>query len=261
MLSPWSLQHRKWKKRLAWHLFQRRDLQQAQVLHVTSDQEADEVRAIGARQPIAVIPNGVTVPATGKRKMTKHSRRALFLSRLHPKKGVLNLIDAWAEVRPKDWELVLAGPDDEGHQAQVIERIRRNQLTDVSFTGAVDDTAKWDLYRSADLFVLPTFSENFGIVIGEALGMGVPVITTKGAPWSGISIHQCGWWIDTGTEPLIAALREATSTPPSHLAELGDRGRRYVIQEFSWGRVAQDLIAVYEWMLQGGEIPPCLVKS
>lgn len=262
MLSSWALGFRRWKKKLAWELYQRRDFSRANLIHVTSQDEAREIRSVGALQPIAVIPNGVDLPPmTPRPTRARTERRALFLSRIHPKKGVLELVEAWAKVRPRDWRLVIAGPDDDGHRKSVEEAIGRLDLQEqTEFTGPIPDAAKWSLYADADLFVLPTFSENFGIVIAEALGSGLPVITTKGAPWSGIETRRCGWWIEIGVEPLETALREATSLSDGELRAMGKRGREYVSSEFSWARVSADLVCVYDWILSGGT-PPSSIQG
>ena len=211
MLTEWALRFNAGKKRAAWALYQRRDLQSARLFHATAEEEVEDIRRAGLRQPVALIPNGVELPDRAREAPTGTVRKALFLSRVHPKKGLINLVRAWAEVRPEGWELVLAGPDEGGHRAEVEHVIRALGLEGVRWTGEVDDRAKWDLYYGADLFVLPTFSENFGIVVAEALAAGIPAITTTGAPWGVLEERGCGWWIDTGVEPLVAALREATA--------------------------------------------------
>lgn len=266
MLEPWALSHRAWKKRLAWLLYQRRDLLTASVLHATAEQEVASLRRLGLRQPIAMIPNGVEFPApadvgtvmTARQRpaaVTQRERTALFLSRIHPKKGLINLIDAWACVRPEGWRLVIAGPDEGGHLAEVAERISDCGLGDqVSFAGAVDGAAKADLYRNADLFVLPTFSENFGVVVAEALSYGIPVITTKGAPWADLEKHGCGWWVEIGIAPLASALKAATALNDEDRFLMGERGIEYV-RRYNWDDVAYQMIDVYRWMLNLGPQP------
>ena len=143
-------------------------------------------------------------------------------------KGLVNLVRAWAEVRPEGWEIVIVGPDEGGHRAEVTAVARELDVQEITWTGEVRDEAKWGLYFDADLFVLPTFSENFGIVVAEALAAGVPAITTTGAPWGVLNERRCGWWIDVGVEPLAAALREATGLSDERRAEMGRRGRSYV---------------------------------
>ena len=172
-----------------------------------------------------MIPNGVDVPsetADSRFRETGAPRRALFLSRVHPKKGLPLLLDAWAEVRPAGWELVVAGPDEGGHRAEMEAQAARLGIAgDVRFGTPWPTTAKWALYRSADLFVLPTHSENFGVVVAEALAAGVPALTTVGAPWRDAPRPGCGWWTAIGVRPLAEALRDAASRSDAERARHG----------------------------------------
>jgi glycosyltransferase involved in cell wall biosynthesis len=261
MLSAWALGFNRSKKRLAWHIYQRRDLRHADLLHATSEAEVADIRRVKLRQPIALIPNGVAIPEVSRSGPSEQTvRRALFLSRLHPVKGLMNLVEAWAVVRPEGWELVLAGPDADGHRAEIEQAAReRGVAADLRFVGEVDDEAKWDLYRSADLFVLPTFSENFGIVVAEALAAGVPAITTTGAPWQDLGTHDCGWWVEIGAEPLAGALTEAVSLSDARRRAMGQRGRDLVERKYSWDHVAEEMASVYRWLLGQGPRPDCIV--
>jgi glycosyltransferase involved in cell wall biosynthesis len=261
MLSPWALDYKRLKKKLAWWLYQHRDLLTAQAFHVTSIEECNEVRNLGFRQPIAVIPNGVEVPPAFPRPRNGSSTRTLlFLSRIHPKKGLTHLVEAWAALRPVGWRAVIAGPDEAGHQHIIEELIRARGLADqFSFIGPVKDADKWSLYRGADLFVLPTFSENFGLVIAEALAAGLPVITTKGTPWRELLAHHCGWWIDLSTENLAAALREAMRLSDSERNDMGQRGRKLIEQKYSWASIGEQMESFYHWLLHGGSRPSCVL--
>ena len=244
-------------KRLAWLAYQGRDLRAAAAIHVTSEAEADGVRRVGLRTPVAVIPNGIDVPESLPPRAPGGFRRALFLSRLHPKKGLPLLVRAWAATRPEGWELVVAGPDEGGHRAEVEALAEGLGLGEgVRFLGPVDDARKWELYRTADLFVLPTHSENFGLVVAEALAAGVPVITTRGAPWSALLAERCGWWVDVGVEPLAGALADAVALDDERRQRMGDRGRRFVLQHLSWERVAHEVRSLYEWLLDRQPRPP-----
>ena len=263
MLTQGAIQYRGWKKKFAWRLYQRRDLECAQVLHATSREEVDGFRNAGLCQPIALVPNGVELPPPPNSKLpTSNSdhRTILFLSRIHPVKGLLNLVEAWAAVRPEGWRVVVAGENDSGHQRDVEKAIRQHQLEkDFDFPGPVDGERKWDLYRSADLFVLPSHTENFGLVVAEALACGLPVITTKGAPWEQLVTHKCGWWVEIGAEHLARALAEAVMATDAERQETGCRGRELVESKFTWKPIAQRMIAVYEWMMGGAAKPECVV--
>ena len=261
MLSEWAIANRRWKKRLAWRMFQHSDLLSADAFHATSEMEADDLRKLGFQQPIAVIPNGVDVP-TETTRLVNHDglKRALFLSRIHPKKGLFNLVRAWANVRPVGWRLILAGPNEAGHQLEV-ERLA-NELgiaTEIIFTGALDDDEKWNEFRRADLFVLPSFSENFGIVVAEALAVGVPVISTTGTPWQVLVENKIGWWIDPNSSALAAALTEAIGMSDQQRLEMGMRAADWVRSRFSWPSIAERMLAFYGYLLGNGNRPDFVV--
>ncbi len=269
MLEPWALKYRAWKKRIAWILYQHRDLCAANVLHAASQKEADSMRRLGLRQPIALIPNGVEMADAGtstemmwpekvEPSDVDPRRVALFLSRIHPSKGLLNLVDAWSQIRPASWRMVVAGPDEGGHRAAVEARVMAKGLAgDFAFIGAVDDSTKAALYRSVDLFILPSFSENFGVVVAEALSAGIPVLTTHGTPWKDLPAHGCGWWVPYDVPSLANALRQATALSDTRLQAMGERGRNYV-RRYDWQVVGRQMLAVYLWILGLGDRPGCV---
>lgn len=256
MLTNWAIRHHSWSKRLAWHVYQRRALASATLLHATSTEEAEDLRALGCRQPIAMIPNGVAFAPVGLPPVAAPVRRALFLSRVHPKKGLLDLIAVWSALKPSGWELVIAGDDDGGHAAEVETAIRASGLAQsCRLVGPVGDGDKWASYAAADLFVLPSYSENFGLVVAEALGSGVPVVTTTATPWSGVEVHQCGWCVPPGRAALRAALAQALALSRDELCQMGARGRTWVHTEYSWDQAARQLVQAYEFLLGQRERP------
>jgi glycosyltransferase involved in cell wall biosynthesis len=262
MLEPWALSYKAWKKRIAWRSYQRRDLSRASILVATSAQEEHAIRRAGLRLPIAIIPNGIDLPPETMAVNKSGTKMALFLSRIHPKKGLLNLVAAWAKTRPEGWTIVVAGPDEGGHRRDLESAIHRAGVGDqFVFAGPVAGEEKADLYRNADLFILPTFSENFGLVVAEALAYGVPVITTKGAPWEGLVAHGCGWWIDMNVEALASAIRKATNLSAETRQAMGERGRRYVQSAFAWSRIAHEMMSVYMWVLGQCERPACVQST
>jgi glycosyltransferase involved in cell wall biosynthesis len=260
MLEPWAFHHNAWKKKPLWWAYEQRALQAAHLLHATADQEAESLRILGLTNPIAVVANGVDIPADYTHIPTSDgTNTALFLSRIHPKKGLLNLINAWSIVRPKGWRMIIAGTDEAGHKNELCEAVRRAGLEDVFvFVGPVFDESKEQLFRQADLFILPSYSENFGISIAEALAYGLPVITTTGTPWRELQEHTCGWWVDIGVNPLEEALRDAVSLSGDELQAMGVRGRRLVEDRYAWTSIALSMKAVYEWVLGGGPPPDCV---
>ena len=271
MLEPWALNHRKWKKRIAWWLYQRGDLKKACALHATAPSEEAQFRRLGLKMPVFVIPNGVEIPwdelkvesqqskvegrksrggeiaAAGSRNSESKLKTAFFLGRIHPKKGLPMLVEAWGRVRPEGWRMRVVGPDEAGHRSEIASMVQAAGLEDVwSLEDAVSDIRKWELYRESDLFILPTHSENFGISVAEALASGLPVITTTGAPWRGLVEHQCGWWVDPSVDDLARALQEATSNQSHSLKSMGERGREWVARDFSWKGIAQSMLKGYK---------------
>lgn len=256
MLEPWALAFRRWKKRIAWTLYQRSDLATAAVIHATSPAEAEAVRATGVGAPVAVIPNGTDAPDPLPPRDLGPVRRALFLSRVHPKKGLPLLVEAWARVRPEGWELAIAGPDENGHRAHVESLVQQAGLDDaIHFLGPVADAGKWAVYRTASLFVLPTHSENFGLVVAEALAAGVPALTTTGAPWRVLETEACGWWTEPTVDSISDALRQATALSQTALDAMGERGQAYVETSLSWDHVARQMATTYDWLLHQGSRP------
>ncbi|MFZ5998467.1 MAG: glycosyltransferase [Nitrospirota bacterium] len=263
MLEEWSLNHKRLKKKIAWHLYQKQDLLNAAAFCATSSQEAESIRSLGFKQPIAVIPNGVVLPPVNKLKATeKKYRIALFLSRLSPKKGIIDLINAWNHLTlnnfPKmaSWRLNIVGPDEGGYKKEILKVISNYQLQNcISVLDPAYGNDKQSLFDEADLFILPSYSENFGNVIIEALASAVPVITTKGTPWKELVDFRCGWWTDVGFDGCVNALREALSVSDTTRAEMGIRGRKLVEDKYSWRSVTERMIGFYKWLIERKKMP------
>lgn len=259
MLQPWALQQKKMKKRLAWLIYQRNDLLDAAAIHVTSAMEAESVRELVPGVPLIIVRHGVNIPSVLPKAMRKGPRKVLFLSRIHPVKGVGMLLRAWMGLDPVGWELVIAGPEEDGHKKELQERhLSAMSAGSVRFVGEVSDREKWELLRSADLFVLPSYSENFGLVVAEALAAGLPVITTKGAPWNDLNLYGCGWWTEISALAVKNAVEEALSLSDEQRAAMGMRGRALVQRHYSWSAVAEEMAAAYRWLTLGGPSPGCV---
>jgi len=246
------------RKRIFWHLQQCRALEAVDCFHATSADEARAIRTLAFRQPIAVIPNGIDLPVVSvpPRCNTK-GRELVSLGRIHPKKGLDRLVAAWARVEADfpDWSLRIIGPDEGGHAGELTAQARSLGLGRVSIEGPVVGPDKWPLLARADLFVLPTLNENFAMTVAESLACGTPVISTKGAPWSGLVTEGCGWWIDHGVEPLASQLREAMALSPERRATMGGKGRAWMQRDFGWDCIAVQMMDVYRWLRGCGDRP------
>ena len=258
MLTPVALSFSGTKKKFFWHLLQKASIKAAACIQATSMQEYSEFRDFGLTNPVAIIPNGIDIPEPEPRQR-EHGKAliALSLGRIHPKKGLDRLVRAWAKIeleRP-EWQLRIVGPAELRHDEELRALSKSLGLRQVSFEGPLYGKDKLAAFREADLFVLSTLSENFAITVAEALAAGVPVIATKGAPWAGLKPERCGWWIDHGVEPMAAALRTATGLSLRERQAMGARGREWMARDYSWKRIASDMLDVYRWILMRADRP------
>lgn len=259
-LSAWALNRSKWKKRLMGIYGQYAAMRDADMWVVTSQAEYEDVRRLGYRQPIAVLPNGVDVPPVAS---PKFERRCLaFLSRIHPKKGVDVLLKAWRIVQEEfaTWDLRIAGPMND-YARQMEDFGSRLGCRRCYFVGEVTGKAKLDFYGGSECLVLPTYSENFGMVVAEALASGTAVICSKGAPWAGLEDHGCGAWVDIGVEPLVVALRRILSKSRQELVEMGSRGRAWMTRDFGWDEIGVKMFLAYAWLLGERDKPEWVVED
>lgn len=247
-LSPYALSLSSYKKKLTMMLGQRTALKKADMFIATCHKEYEDIRNFGLSQPVAVIPNGLDLPQDVEVEKTK---TVIFLGRIHKVKGIDILIDAWKNIEScgkfNDWDLVIAGPTSSEYAQEMIRRAAG--LKRVSFAGEVKGEAKNRMLAQSAIYVLPTHTENFGISVGEALACGTPVVTTTGAPWSGLVDNDCGLWIDLSVENLTRALEDMMSRPMDELARMGRNGRSWMQRDFSWDEIARKTLQAYQWLL------------
>ena len=265
MLYPVALRRSYWKKWLLIQLFFRKDIMEADCLHVTCRQEMEHVRAFGYRGPVAVIANPANLPtfldeiAEEKPRFLQREPRSVklgFLGRLHPRKKVENLLYALAQLPQSDeTELVIMGKGDEDYERFLREEAQRLGLTNVSFLGFVQGRAKYEqLARLSCLFV-PSDFENFGMIITEALSVGTPVTASLGTPWEVLNERRCGWWVDRSPKSLAQVMREVADMPVDELLAMGQRGQQLVKENFAAPEVAKQMIQLYQWLAGCGKKP------
>jgi glycosyltransferase involved in cell wall biosynthesis len=254
--------------------YEAQNLRRATCLHAASASEARSFRRYGLLQPIAVIANGIPdswLLSTGDAMRFRREfgiagerRILLFLSRIHPIKGLPLLFEALAQISSElgNWLLVIAGTDEVGHRLELEQLARQLGIKQwVQFVGPLFGERKRDAFGSAEVFVLPTQSENFGIVVAEALGVGLPVVTTRGAPWEEINSYRCGWWTDIHSDALRDALTQVIRLPVAELAAMGARGRELVSTHYTWRNAAEKTILLYHWLLSQGPQPDFVVSD
>lgn len=267
MLDAWALRNRAWKKALVWQLFEKRHLQRATVLHALCESEQRAIRAKGIRTPVALIPNGVNLPVGNISArpvwadvFDESAKVLLFLGRIHPKKGLGELIEAWAAM-PKiviaaNWRLVIVGWDDGGHLDGYNRAIvDRGISTTCRICGPAFGEVKAATLQHAAGFVLPSFSEGLPMGVLEAWANRLPVLMTPECNLpEGFS---AGAAFQIGTKPteLAAQLAEILAGPEGKLQHAGEMGRQLVEKRFNWTQVARQFGEVYEWMLGSAPRP------
>ncbi|AWG22206.1 hypothetical protein FFWV33_12115 [Flavobacterium faecale] len=248
MLEPWIMNNNPWKKKLAMALYQRKAIQNADYLHATAAMEEKSIKYLGFSNTLFIIPNFVDTSEIKDVKVEYGSKKIIFMSRIHPKKGIELLLEAWKTVDTSEWSLEIAGNGDQSY----IDDLKKssNDLDNVYFVGPKYGEKKWDFIKSADVMVLPTHSENFGIVVAEALAAGVPVLTTKGTPWQDLESYNCGWWIDLNINNIKENLTLIFNIPVVTLQEMGKNGRELIDEKYSLQTVGANLLHKYECILK-----------
>lgn len=262
MLDPWALKNRAWKKKIVGELFAYESLRRATCIHALCRSEAESIRAQGYTNPVALIPNGVELPAAKTPEVRDGKKRLLFLGRIHPKKGLAELLTAWGKAGASwrdEWELIIAGWDDGGHEAG-LKQMASDFGKSVSFCGPCFGEEKEWLLRTADAFILPSFSEGLPMSVLEAMAYSLPVLMTEfcNIPEgfdAGASIR-----IEPDAISIAKGLDELQSMPAGDRIKMGAKGRELVERRFTWSVISRQMKQVYEWCVNGGQSPDCLVE-
>lgn len=250
MLQRWEGTSRV-KSKAVWEMVCRFSSPRHLVLHVTSEEEAKESAARLPGVRLAVIPNGVEIPEVVGANNGHSGLHLVYLGRLDPKKGLENLLAAFKSLNGNlggSSTLTIAGAGEAQYTESLRNQINSFQLSNrVKMAGALTGTAKRNLFETADLVVIPSHTENFGMVVAEALAHGVPVIASKGTPWKRVEEIGCGLWVDNSPASLASAINQISQMP---LREMGQRGREWMQREFSWDLVAKQMVDLYQSTLR-----------
>ena len=255
MLEPWIIKRHYWTKKVpALWLYQKKAIVEADYLHATAESEKENLLKLRYNSKIEVIANGIDIDKITVKTSWQKRKEMLFLSRIHVKKGINFLIEAIATLKEelKGYKINIAGEGEESYIYELKQMAYKLGVGEqIHFIGGVYGNRKWELFRNADLFVLPTHSENFGIVVAEALACGTPVITTKGTPWGELETENCGWWTEVGTNPTVHALRAFLQLSTDDLEKMGHNGRKLVECKYSSKKVAEDMVTLYKKVING----------
>ena len=263
MTAPWALRHKWLKKKIAWWLFQKRDLKKAAAIHCTTEQEAEWNKRLGLRNCF-VAPLGCELSHVNRidgrwddgrvERVDRVDRVLLFVGRMHPVKGLENLIRAWGlvgsceslVVSGQRWKLRIVGPDEDGYLARLKSEVRSLGLDhSVEFAGPKYEEDLNREYENCDCLVLPSFTENFGATIVDAMAHCKPVIASTFTPWREVAEEKCGWWVSNEPDKLAATIREMMNIGDVRRRGMGARGRILAEEKYSWEAVALRLSDVY----------------
>jgi glycosyltransferase involved in cell wall biosynthesis len=263
MLDSWALRQKSWRKAPYLALCERRNLASAACLRALTRHEVEDYRRAGVAGNVAIVPNGVTIPAETSSALLlekfpelRSRRMVLYLGRLHPKKGIDLLCQAWARIAARfpDAVLLIAGPDSEGTLSHLKSMVADAGISaQVVFAGMLSRQLKWSALAAAEVFVLPSHSEGFSVSTVEALGMGVPVIITRQCWFPEVSENACGWIIEPDAGQTADFLIESLSMSTGERAARQANARNLVETNYSWEVVGRKMIQVYEWILGGYE--------
>ena len=222
------------------------------VLHVTSPEEAEATRIRMPGIAVAVVPNGVDVVEASASRLWRPggTLRLLYLGRLHPIKGIENLLRALAALRGFPFTLRVCGSGDAAYARSLARLAGSLSIQErVSFAGEIGPRDKAGEFDTADVCVLPSHSENFGMTIAESLAHGVPVIASRGTPWASVEDQGCGLWVDNDPDALSSAIRALAN---QDLRAMGERGRTWMAKDFTWNAVATRMRDCYASLAPGG---------
>ena len=254
MLEPWIISRHYWTKKVpALLLYQKAAVVNADCIHATAESEKVNILKLGYNDKIEVVANGIDVDSIAMKDNWGSKKNILFLSRIHVKKGIEFLLEAVATLKEKmdGYTVNVAGEGDTEYIVSLKNKAKSLGIENMlNFCGGVYGEKKWKLFREADVFVLPTYSENFGIVVAEALACGTPVITTKGTPWKELNTENCGWWTEIGSKATKEALLSFLKLSVDELKEMGKNGRKLIESKYSTKKIAADMFTLYNKMLK-----------
>jgi len=254
MLTPAALMHHRWRKKLAFSVADRRVVRHAARLHATSAPECQALNCIPEPGRAVFVPNGIDLDPVVQndgsiRRQLNASDNApfvLFLGRIHPIKRLDLLAEAFGIViaQHPTAQLVIAGPDEQGHRA-TVEPLFASYSNSVTWIGKVDDTVKRQLLDAADVLVMCSNSESFGMSVAEAMAVGTPVVVTRTCPWPDVESHATGYWVEQTRESIAGAITTLLANPDI-ADEMGQRGKALIASRYTWQHAAAALIHEYE---------------
>lgn len=258
MLYSNALQRSWWKKWPMFKLWFNKDIHHAAALHATCEQEAQEIRNFGYQGHIEIIPNPLNVPDFVtpqfiKEQKSKKSSDELvigFLGRLHPIKGIPYLFKAMAAAKTKNMKLVIMGSGTKDYEEYLLSEAEKHRVdSQIEWVGQVGLLEKYSRLAGLDALFITSDSENFGMIVPEALVVETPVVASLGTPWQCLNEERCGWWTSRDVDNLAAIIDEIAAMPREELSAMGARGRQMALSRFSLSVIANQMTRFYQSLL------------
>jgi glycosyltransferase involved in cell wall biosynthesis len=243
--EPWSLNQKKIKKKLAWLLYQKKILLKSDLIHCASITEKKNLLKLNKNFNAQVIPYGISDDSI-KNKINKKKikKKAIYFSRLHKKKGIEDLIRCWNDIGNKDWVLDIYGPVHNQNYKDHLIRMANNNDNINFFNPIYNNKKKFKIFDNYDVMILPSYSENFGMVILESLARGLPVLTTINTPWLNIKNNNAGWVINSSYTHLKAMLKKIFLYPKKEFV-IKSKNAIILADKFSWKNVSKIYVKTY----------------
>ena len=259
-LSQAALNISKYKKYFFKNIFRQNELlKKCDGFHATSIKEKNEIRILGYKQPIAIISNGINMPSQYKKSFNKNRTKFLYLGRIHPIKGLDLLIKVWKKIDNENASLDICGfkknYEDLNYYKSLKKLTKKLGIKNITFSDEVSGEDKKQKFIENDVFILPSKSENFGLVIAEAMSYGLPVITSEHTPWKFLEEKKCGWVVKLNEKSLLSTINVAKGLNPIDLKEMGYRGRLLVKNKYNWNKLNAKYSEYYNWLNTGGNNP------
>ena len=249
MLNSNALRMTSFKKQLFLKLFQKRDLENIACIHTTSEYEAECIRELGIKTPVAVIPNGIVNYGLRHSYSNDGIIRFGFVGRTDPVKNIDVLLEVWHKLGNKTkccTLTIIGGGNDPEYSKKLHTFVCEHNMTNVMFTGLLPKDKALQEMAKLDYLILPSRSENFGMVIPEALSMGIPSIATKGTPWEELNSHYCGWWIDGSKDSIADAIISLIATSSEEYKLMANNAINLVKEKYSIDKTVDELINLYK---------------
>jgi glycosyltransferase involved in cell wall biosynthesis len=262
-LEPFCLRLSKMKKLFAYCAYERNNILNADNIVACSVNEGLNLKKIFPMKTISIIPNGISSEfynePSNKTKNNKGPKKIVYLSQIIPVKGLERFFKVIKDIdseKLRGWEILISGYGSAPYVKSLkllVEHLNLEYL--IKFIGPKVDKEKIELIDNAKIFILPTYNENYGIVVAEAMARGIPVITTQGAPWKEINTNSCGLWVENNCKGLKSGILELIEATDQQLLDMGNRGRRLISKKYMWSNAAKKTITLYKWLINGIEKP------